>query len=145
MNGDWEHEHILESSAAPEAIYRLYENVDLRPQWDRSVESMTLDGPFAAGTAGVMVIEGQGPMPFTIVAAERDHGFTDRTELPGAALTLEFTHDLTPLPNGKTAIRHRLVISGPDADAMGSEVGPMIVADFPEAMTALARLAEEAK
>ena len=141
----WEYEHSVESTATPDAIYRFYENVELRPRWDASVESMTVDGPFAAGTPGVMVIEGQGPMPFVIVEAQTNQGFTDQTDLPGAGLTLRFEHKLTSLPNGKTQITHQLTITGPNAETAAGEIGPMIVADFPEAMTALARLAEQSK
>lgn len=143
MTNEWTFEHTVESNATPAAIYRLYENVDLRPAWDRSVESMTIDGPFAGGTRGVMVIEGQEPMPFLILEAAPNQGFIDQTDLPDAGLALRFAHRLTPLENGKTEITHRLTITGVNAAAMGPEVGPMIVADFPEAMEALARLAEQ--
>ena len=139
----WEYEYMVESTATPAAIYRWYENVDLRSHWDRSVESMTIDGPFAAGTTGVMVIEGQGAMPFSIMDATLNEGFTDQTNLPEMGLTLRFSHQLTPLANGQTQIRHHLLITGPNAAESAAEVGPMIAADFPETMTALARLAEE--
>ena len=141
----WEYEHSVESAATAAEIYRFYEDVALRPQWDRSVESMTIDGPFASGASGVMVIEDQGAVPFIITEAVKDQGFTDQTTLQDAGLTLRFTHELAGLATGGTRITHRLAITGPNADTTAEEIGPVVVADFPKAMTALARIAESGR
>jgi hypothetical protein len=46
-------------------------------------------------------------------------------------------YPLTRLAAGGTRITHRLEITGERAAELGPELGPMITADFPEAMTAL--------
>lgn len=48
---------------AAERIWALYEDVSTWPQWDEQAESVTRDGPFAAGSSGTMTFAGQDPLP----------------------------------------------------------------------------------
>lgn len=129
----YEFEFSLETAASPAAIYRLYRDVAQWPAWDSGVTHVGLEGPFTAGTTGVLTPAGQEAMPFRIVEAVENEGFIDETEIPGTA-TLRFEHQLTPLAGGGTRITHRVVVTGPAAD----EMGPMVTADLPEAVASLA-------
>ncbi|MHB1499597.1 MAG: SRPBCC family protein [Candidatus Dormibacteria bacterium] len=134
----YEFEHHLETAASPRSIYRLYSDVTQWPRWDAGPTQAELDGPFMAGTNGVLTPAGQEALPSRMVEAVEDEGFIDETEIPGTA-TLRFEHRLTPLPGGGTRITHRIVISGPAAE----QLGPMVIVHVPEAMEALAEHAME--
>ena len=68
-------------------------------------------------------------------------GFSDESYVPG--LAIRFDHSLERMAAGKTRITHRVIITGPAADDLGSDLGPQITADVPEAMESLAHLAQQ--
>jgi hypothetical protein len=140
----WTYTHSLETSASAEAIFALYADVATWPSWDASLERMTLDGPFAAGTRGVMYLSGQDPLPMRLVAVVDGLGFEDETPVPDAGVVVRVVHRLEPLHSGGTVITHVVTIDGPAADAVGPTLGPAITADFPRTMAALAARAEGA-
>ncbi len=136
--------HSVETAASPDTIWQFYCNTESWPEWDSSVQSVSLDGPFAVGTTGTMVIEGQPPLPMHLTEVTPDRSFTDVTDLPEMGLVVTFIHLLEPLPGGGTRVTHRMELSGPAAETLGPEVGPMIVADVPDAMRSLVAKAEAA-
>jgi len=99
------------------------------------MESVTLHGPFAVGTRVTMTPTGQDPITSVIAAITPNECYADETDMGN--VTLRFSHALTRLPDGGTRIVHRLEITGPKADELGPELGPMITEDFPDAMRAL--------
>ena len=46
----WTVEHSIVTNAAPAAIHCLFADVATWPEWNKGIEWVTLDGPFAAGT-----------------------------------------------------------------------------------------------
>ncbi len=48
----WPVTHTEITTASPEAIWALWENVPGWIQWDEGLEAIQLDGPFAVGTPG---------------------------------------------------------------------------------------------
>lgn len=135
----WEYEHSIETEASPEAIYRLYSDVATWPRWDEGIAEVTLDGPFAAGTRGVLTPEGQGPLPFRLTEVRSNQGFADETEVPGAGIVLRFVHSLVPLGDGRTRVTHRVTIGGPAAETLGPQIGAGMTAGIPGTMASLAR------
>lgn len=133
------YEHSLESDATPEAIYALYRDVITWPIWDAGVAAAEIAGPFAAGTTGVITPAGGEPLPFSITDARPGEGFADETQIPGAVI--RFEHVLTPLAAGKTRITHRVAITGPAAEAIGQQLGPVLTAGIPATIAALAAMA----
>jgi hypothetical protein len=131
---DYEFEHTETTSAAPEAVWALWADVGRWTEWDTSLVSVTLDGPFVAGGKGTMVIEGQPPIGYELTEVIEGRGFTDVTEIPGAVL--RFFH-VVELHNGQTRVTHRVEIDGEQA----TELGPMVTEDVPDAMRALVKLA----
>jgi hypothetical protein len=58
--------HTLDTPATPEAIWRIWTDVPNWHRWDDGLKTVTLDGPFAIGTSG-MLIPDKGPKSrFTI-------------------------------------------------------------------------------
>ncbi len=136
MATPWTYQHSIETGARPEDIFALYADVPNWPRWDLGVSRVTIDGPFAAGSTGSLTPEGQDPVEYTMVAVTPNRSFSDETVLGDTRI--RFGHVLEPLPGGRTRIRHSVSISGSGAE----ELGAMITSDVPDAMHALALLAE---
>ena len=128
--------HTVTTTATPEQVWPLYAEVDRWLEWDSGLVSVTLDGDFVVGSRGVLGVEGQPPFAWELTEVVENALFTDVTEIPGVA-TLTFVHRIEPTDDG-AAITHEVRIEGPAADGLG----PMVTSDTPEAMAALARIAE---
>jgi len=131
----WKTEHTHDGDAAPEAVFALWADVEGWPAWDASLIATTLDGPFAAGSAGTLHPQGMPePIAFELTAVEPGVGFADETRL--GPLVLRFRHRVERRGNGS-----RIVVSieadGPDAE----QVGPAVAEDLPESVAALAEAA----
>ena len=132
----WHTEHTHDTPASPEAVFALWADVEGWPAWDASLVATTLDGPFAAGTAGTLHPQGMPePIAFVITAVDDGAGFADETQL--GPLTLRFRHRVEPRGGGA-----RIVVTveadGPDSD----QVGPAVASDLPESVAALAAAAQ---
>jgi hypothetical protein len=138
----WTYEHSLETVARAETIFEIFRDVSRWAEWNPGVERIDLDGSFATGTTGVMVIPDQGSLAFRLAWVGEGRGFEDETEIPGEQVVVRVRHSLTPLAAGGTQITYRATVEGPKADALGPEIGPAVTADFPEVMAALAARAE---
>jgi polyketide cyclase/dehydrase/lipid transport protein len=126
----YEFEHTETTTVDPAAIWALWADITRWTEWDTSLVSVSLDGPFEVGSEGTMVIEGQGPIPFKLIEVTPGRGFTDETEIPGAVL--RFVHEVA---DGR--VTHRVEIEGERA----AELGPMVTEDVPDAVRALVKLA----
>jgi Polyketide cyclase / dehydrase and lipid transport len=131
--------HTVETDAAPEAIWALYEDVTTWPSWDAEAEWITRNGPFQAGTTATMKFAGQGPLEYRLTKVKPLREFVDET--PVGPLVVRVTHLLEPLPDGRSRLTYAAEIDGPQNVAQ--QVGPMITADFPETMASLVALAQE--
>jgi hypothetical protein len=129
----YEYEHSETSTAPAHAIWPLWADTARWPEWDAGVRSVVLDGPFAVGTSGTMTMDDMPPIPFTLTEVTEGRSFTDETRLPDAHL--RFEHVLADVDGG-TRITYRVTIDGPEG------FGPQVTSDTPDAMRALARLAE---
>jgi Polyketide cyclase / dehydrase and lipid transport len=129
----YEYEHTEVTDASPEAVYALWADVSRWTEWDTSVSSVTLDGPFEVGSTGTMIIEGQPPIAYRLTEVTPS-GFTDETEIPG--LLLRFKHVVATV-DGRTRVTHRVEIEGDQA----TEFGPKVTEDVPDAVRALVKLA----
>ncbi|HEY6783114.1 MAG TPA: SRPBCC family protein [Candidatus Dormibacteraeota bacterium] len=140
----WTYDYSAETVAEPEAIFDLFRDVATWPRWNPGVESMELDGAFAAGATGTMKTPGQDPLRMRLLSVEDGRGFEDETEIPGAGVVVRVRHALSTLSDGRTKITYGVTIDGPAADAVGPEIGPEITADFRAVVAALISEAEAA-
>jgi hypothetical protein len=132
----WHTEHTHDTPASPEAVFALWADVEGWPAWDASLVATTLDGPFAAGSAGTLHPQGMPePIAFTITAVEEGRGFADETRL--GPLVLRFRHRVDARGEGARIVVE-IEAEGPDAD----QVGPAVAADLPESVAALAAAAQ---
>lgn len=138
----WSTEASAVTAATPENVWALYEQVSAWKSWDHEVESSQLDGPFQAGTAGVLKPKGGPTSKFLLTSVEPARRFSDVTRLPLARLSFE--HTLTPIPGG-TRIHHRVTIDGPLAFLFSRVIGRKIAAGLPHAVQSLAQAAQAAQ
>lgn len=137
-NSAFSYRHVVET-AVPAAIWALYSDVTSWPEWDAQAELVTRHGPFAAGKSGAMKFTGQEPLSYRLTKVEPLREFVDET--PVGDLTIRVSHLLEPIGDGRLRVTYAAQIDGPAEQA--SEVGPMITADFPAAMSALIALARK--
>jgi uncharacterized protein YndB with AHSA1/START domain len=141
----WTFEHSRTSNAGVIEVFAMLSDVAGWPEWNAGVESVSLDGPFVARTAGVMAMPGQEPLSFRLIWVDPRKGFEDETDLPDAGVVVRVRHTIEALPKGGTRITYRATIEGPAADEVGPELGPAITADFPSVIGALAERAESVR
>ena len=136
----WEYEYSVETSAAPEALWRHWSDMAAWPQWNDGIESVDVEGPFAVGTAFTMTPPGDEPIRMRLVEIKPGESFTDEMDAGDFAVRTE--HRLEPAAGGLTRIVYRTEITGEAAGPIGPQLGPQITADFPEVLAALAKRAE---
>lgn len=135
----WEYEYRLETSAAPEALWRHWADMASWPQWNDGIETLTADGPFAVGTVFTMTPPGDEPILMRLTEIKPGESFTD--EMDAGDFVVRTEHRLEPAAAGRTRIVYRTEITGAASGQVGPELGPQITADFPEVVAALARRA----
>jgi hypothetical protein len=136
----WVAEHTIETPATPEAIWRQWSDVDGWPEWNRDIERIELDGPFAAGGRITMTPVGQEPVELRIAEALEPEQFVDEADL--GDIVVRTIHRVERLDEGRARVTYRMEITGPAADTLGPQIGPEISGDFPQVLAALVERAE---
>ena len=136
----WRYEHSVETSASAASVWRHWSDMAAWPTWNAGIEKIELDGPFAVGTTFRMTPPGEEPIAMRLAEITPGEGFTD--EMDGGDFVVRTVHQVEPVAAGGSRIIYRTEIVGPAADQVGPELGPVITADFPDVLAALAALAE---
>jgi uncharacterized protein YndB with AHSA1/START domain len=132
--------HEVETTAAPEAVWRVWTDVAGWPAWDTELESTRLEDPFQAGASGVLKGKGNPESTFTIEAVEPNRSYRFATALPlGGRLVIERT--LTPLEQG-TRFRHDVRFEGFGGGLLSLFLGGGYRAALPGVMERIKVLAE---
>jgi Polyketide cyclase / dehydrase and lipid transport len=135
----WMTEASTETTASPEAVWSLWEDVEGWPKWDDDVLKAQLHGPFETGSKGTLKPKGGPGTSFTMTEVVPFRSFTDQSKLPLA--TIDFHHVLHT-DGSSTKIEHRVVMTGPLTFVFRRLIGSKIQRGLPGAVTKLARLAE---
>ncbi|MCX4778294.1 polyketide cyclase [Streptomyces sp. NBC_01264] len=135
----WEYEHAVETTAAPEAIWALWADVENWGAWNADIEKIELRGAFAAGAEITMTPAGQDPVELLVAEAAEGEMFVDEAHFAG--LVLRTTHRIDRLGPELSRVVYRMEISGESAAEAGPQIGPAVTADWPETMAALVRTA----
>lgn len=135
-------QHTITTAANVETIWELYSDITFWTTWDEGIEHMSLDGPFIAGTRGLIQPKGQDKLSFQLTEVEPLHGFSDVTDIPDVGITVRFDHRLQKTVDG-SSITHAVTISGPNADYFGPQFIAELSRGIPQAMEKLAVLALE--
>jgi hypothetical protein len=133
-------ERSVETSASPQAVWKLWSDTNTWPEWNPDVQSMALNGPFAVGTTGTMKTK-QGTR--AIELTEVIPGTSFRLETTVIPLTrFAFECKVTPGPAGKTTLSQAIQVGGPLGGLVGGMMGKQIADTFPPLLQGLARKAE---
>lgn len=135
----WEYEHGIETNATPEAIWRLWSDVENWGAWNSEIEKIEINGPFEAGTQILMTPPGDDPIPLVIAEAVENERFVDEARF--GDLLLRTTHRIDPVEPDRNRVVYRMEITGDGAAEAGPQIGPGITADWPETMAVLVRMA----
>lgn len=132
---DFRHVETLRTTASPERVFELWSDTTTWATWDPPVDRVVLDGPFRVGTRGTMVMAGGIELPFELVEVTPDARYLDVLRM--GDLEIRIDHVVEAVEGG-SLITVTTEISGPGAEG----VGPMVTADAPKALAALAAQAE---
>lgn len=136
----WSTEHSIQTSAAPEQIWRVWADVDSWPEWNEDIERIELVGRFARGGRIVMTPIGQEPIQLAIAEAAEPELFVDEADL--GDVVVRTAHRVERRGDERSEVAYRMEITGPKADELGPELGPQISGDFPATLAALVAHAE---
>jgi Polyketide cyclase / dehydrase and lipid transport len=136
----WTNEHSIETTASPEAIWRLWSDVAGWPDWIADIEHIEIAGPFTAGSTITVTPAGQDPVELRIAEAVEPDRFVDEADL--GDVVVRTIHRVERLEADLSRVVYRMEISGLAADSVGPELGPQISGDFPETLAALVEHAE---
>jgi uncharacterized protein YndB with AHSA1/START domain len=126
----FEHTRTVSTSAPPTAVWALWSDPGTWSAWDPAVEEVRIDGSFETGAVGTMTLRGGIEVPVTLEAVEPGSRYVD--VLTMGDLTIRIDH-LVRATDGGAEVTVSTVITGPGAE----DVGPMVIADAPTAMSAL--------
>lgn len=132
----WQATNTAMSTGSRAEIFARYRSTSTWQEWDDGVKSVSLSGPFQAGTTGTLTPSSGPKARITLSEVVEDRGFTTVTRLPGATMT--FVHTLEDTHDGRTGITHTLTISGPMTFLFAIVVGRAIARDLPRTVQTLA-------
>jgi len=132
----WTDTASIVTTASPQALWRLFEDVAGWTRWNAGIERIALNGPFATGSTFDMQPPGMEAFRSTLREVKTNAGFVDETVLEDTRFLV--SHELQPLPAGGTRVVYAIRVEGPEA----ATLGPLVTADFPEVLAALKALAE---
>jgi hypothetical protein len=135
----WELKHSVITNANRQKVWEFVSNIDnlARIEGD-AVESMTLDGPYEAGSQGTTKMRGQEPIHWRLAEVERPRRSVTEMELIEAVVRFTWTYE--ELPDGRTHLSQHIELEGPGAEAYVPFMEEHFVGNLPKGME---RLAEE--
>ena len=131
--------HSIKTKAKPEAIWKLWENVNEWPKWDHGIETSQLNGQFTAGSKGWLKPKGGPKVNFVIIEAVPFKKFHDRSILP--LTKLDFIHTIEQ-EGEYSVVTHQVEMTGLLTFIFSKIIGSGIKKDMPTAMDNLIQKAE---
>ena len=131
----FEHSRTVTTSATAHDVWALWSDPGSWHCWDPSVESVAMEGHFAEGAAGTMVLTGGVEVPVFLELVEPGARYLDRLEM--GELRIHIDHVVKDADEG-AEVTVSTFVSGPGAE----DIGPMVTADAPKAMETLCAMAE---
>lgn len=114
-------EHSVECPVDRDFAWRFWTNVENWAAVDSSVESVTLEGPFAEGSKGRTKPRGLPPAEWELIEVVEGRRAVIGVEVPGAVFTFRWVFERTPA--GGTRITQRVSVAGERAAEYKGAVG----------------------
>lgn len=136
----WQFQFSLQCTVPRDFAWSFWTDVK---NWalDADVETVTIDGPFVAGTRGHTVSRSSGPINWSI--AEADPARRAVLEFPAPGAVAVFVWKFEDSPTG-TAITQEASLSGPEAQKYANTFGRMLEDGIPAGMQKLCDAVEAA-
>ncbi|MFJ1812481.1 MULTISPECIES: SRPBCC family protein [unclassified Streptomyces] len=129
----------IASTAAPSAFFARWADMATWPEWNADTEWVRLDGPFKAGSTGVLKPKG-GPKTKFVIAELADDRFVDVSRLVGARMT--FSHFVEGTPDGGTKVQVTVTLAGPLSHLWNLILGKGIKATLQQDLESLRAVTE---
>jgi hypothetical protein len=135
----WELKHSVGADADRRTVWEFVSNIDnlARVEGD-AVDSMTLDGPFQAGTRGTTKMRGQEPMHWRLAEVKPPERTVYEMQLSEAVVRFFWTYE--ELDRMQTRMTQNITLDGPGA---GAYVPVMEEFFAPNVRKGMDRLADE--
>jgi hypothetical protein len=135
----WMFEHSVDCAAPMQFVWNFW--TDVR-NWalDADVESVEIDGPFAAGARGFTNSKSSGRVEWRIAEARIGKAVIE-FPLPDALGRFVWTFEDI---GGKTRITQRCTLSGDQASVFAKAIGPALEAGIPAGMRKLCEAVKNA-
>jgi hypothetical protein len=131
----FEYTRTVTTTASAHDVWALWSDPGSWHAWDPSVESVAIEGHFAEGAAGLMVLSGGIEVPVTLELVEPGARYLDRLDM--GDLHIHIDHEVKDVEGG-AEVTVSTFITGSGAE----DIGPMVTADAPKALEALCAMAE---
>ena len=132
----WKFEHSVECQVRRDFAWQFWTNVDNWTAVDPSVESVKLNGSFAAGTRGTTKPRDLGPIDWQLAEVQDRSSAVIEIRTPGAIL--RFLWRFEDSTSGGTRITQQVRIEGEQADDYVGRMGPELQKGIPQGMRKLA-------
>src|SRR3954451_23219430 len=132
----FEHESSVSTTATPADVWALWSDIGSWHCWDPPVQQVSLEGHFAEGAAGTMVLSGGVEAPFTLQIVEPRKRYLDRLTM--GDLVINIDHEVAATDHGAT-VTVTTTLHGPGAD----DFGPRVTQDVERTLEALVEMAEQ--
>ena len=132
-------EHTVETTASPESIWKIWEDVSNWNTWDHGIEFSTINGPFQAGTTGTLKPKGGPLVHTTLTQVEPMRMFVDEARLPLTRIVV--SHSMT-VSGGRTYVTHHIEMRGLLSCVFALLIGRNMKKNLPQEMLAMIRKAE---
>jgi len=130
----------LESTASPEAVWKVWSDTSTWPQWNPDIEDVSLAAAFESGTTGTMRTRSGGRHNIVLSEVQPNRGFTLTSDLPMPATKARFRCEISPTAGG-SRISQAVNITGL-MSFMGGAITGRIVPSFEPLLEGLKKRVE---
>ena len=131
--------HTVETTASPETVWKIWQDVSNWNTWDHGIEFSTINGPFQAGITGTLKPKGGPLVHTTLTQVEPMQMFVDEAKLPLTRIIV--SHSLRG-SLGKTYVTHTIEMRGLLSFVFAFLIGRNMKKNLPQEMMAMVRKAE---
>jgi hypothetical protein len=137
----WFFEHAVECPVTGNFAWRFWTDVN---NWrlDADVESVELDGSFAAGSRGATISRSGGRVEWRIASVEADKSAVIEATVAAAVLRSRWTFEES---GDRTRITQRMSLAGIGAEALVNAVATAFESNIPAGMQKLCETMEHAQ
>lgn len=129
----WNKSYKLYVHSSTESIWQAFVDTSSWKHWNSGVKSISLEGPFLAGTWFSMELPEGDMIRSQLIDVSEQKYFIDETRICETQVRVE--HRIEALGKDQCQLTYAISTQGPDAQALGEGIS----SDFPDVMAGLAK------